>query len=103
MHFSEECLAPSPSSQLPPVGLWVACGSGVRGFVVLGGEGRGSGVQSVKRHRNDRCQQVQAGCEARSCWAVERCAPSSTTVEDTLYGSVWNMISLLLVTDDVVL
>ena len=25
----------------------VACGSGVRGFVVLGGEGIGSGVQST--------------------------------------------------------
>ena len=28
--------------------------------------------------------------------------PSSSTMEEVLYGSVWNMISLLLTTDDVV-
>ena len=33
---------------------------GVRGFVVFGGEGSGSGNQSVKRHRIERGQQVHA-------------------------------------------
>ena len=43
-------------------------------LAVLGGEGRGSGIQSVKRHRIDRGQQVQAGWVARSRLAVGRCA-----------------------------
>ena len=43
-----------------PLGLWVACGWGAPGFVVFGGEGSGSGIQSVKRHRIDRGEQVQA-------------------------------------------
>ena len=60
--------------------------------MVLDGEGRGSGIQSV---------QVE-GRAARSGWAVGRCAPSSSTVEEILYGSVWNMITPLLTTDDVV-
>ena len=34
---------------------------------------------------------------------MERCArPPSSTVEEILRGPVWNMISLLLMTDDVV-
>ena len=32
----------------PPLGLLVACVSGVRGFVVLGGEGSGSSIPSVE-------------------------------------------------------
>ena len=49
MHFSEVCFARGwtvTSHPTPPLGLWVACGSGVRGFVVLGGEGSGSSIQS---------------------------------------------------------
>ena len=53
----------------------MACGSGVRGFVILGGEGSVSGIQSVKRHRIDCGQQVQAGWVAWFCLAVEHCAP----------------------------
>ena len=95
---------PLPSAPTPPLGLWVACGSGVRGFEVLGGEGSGSaGIHSVRRHRIDRGQPVQARRVARSCWAADGCASSSSTVEEVLYGSVWKKISLLLTTDDVVM
>ena len=59
---------PLPSSPPPPLCLWVACGSGVRGFAVQGDGGRGSGIQSVKRHRIDRGQDVQAGWLAWSRW-----------------------------------
>ena len=49
-------------------------GSSVRGFAAVGGERRGSSIQSVKRHRIDRGQLVEAGWVARSRLAVERCA-----------------------------
>ena len=57
--------APLPSPFTPPLGLWVACGWGVRGFAVQG-DGEGSGIQSVKRHRIGRGQYAQGGWLARS-------------------------------------
>ena len=39
----------------------------------------------------------------RFCQAVERGAPLPRTMEEILFGSLWNMIGLLLTTDDVVI
>ena len=66
-------------------------GSGVRGFGGSG-EGRGSGIQSVKRQRIDRGQQVQSGWVARSRLAVERCAayPQHNGINITVRCGNWS-------------
>ena len=38
-----------------------------------------------------------------SCQAVERCVSHPRTMEEILFGTLWNMIGLLLTTDDVVM
>ena len=97
MHFSEVCLARewtvTEHTQHSPLG-WVACGSGVRGLVAMGGDGRGSGIQSDNRHRS------WAGSVVLLSSGTLRTLPAAQWKK--YCGSVWNMISLLLTTDDVV-
>ena len=85
---------PLPSSPSPPLGLWVACGSDVRGlwFWVV------KEVGQVFYLSNDIESTV-----ASSLLAVANCAFTvAAQMEEVLCGSVWNLIGLLLTTDDVV-
>ena len=75
---------------------------GVRGFVVLGGEGR-SGNQSVKRHRFVHGKQVQAGCGSQVLPGSGTLRSSSARNGRNTIRPMWYMIGLLLTTDDVVM
>ena len=58
--------------QPPSCGMWVACGSGVRGFVVLGclwNEGQDIRV-SNDIDRDQQAQKVRAVESASGCWNV---------------------------------
>ena len=95
MHFLVECLTrgwtvTEPSD--PSCGMWVACGSGVRGFVVL----FMCQTTSTVTNRLNRCGQ------SKSLRLLERHVPHLRAMDEILYGTIWRMVSPLLTTDDVV-
>ena len=77
-------LVPSPPT--PPLGLWVACGSDVRGFVV-GDERSGTDIQFVQTTSN-RTWPASSSRAGSAVWLGKGTLHflSSDSMEEALYG-----------------
>ena len=105
IHFSVECFHRRRTVIEPPtqfLGLWVARGRVCEAlwYRVVKEVGQvfslSNDIESTmasRFRRGGQCGLVRA----------ERCTSSSSPMEEILCGSVWNLISILLVTDDVML
>ena len=92
---------PLPSSPTPSCGMWVASGSGVRSFVVLGclwNEGQVVIGQTTSIVTN----RLKGGGSRKCLRLLERHVSLLQAMDEILYGTLWRMISPLLTTNDAV-